>query len=566
MHGFHLSVTTPGVTVKYRTTDSGEYNLSEAPIYQNVGTYTVWYRITKNHYTTIEGSTVLQITPKLLTVNVTVRDKSYDGLSTATFEGIPALVGVVGDDAVTLVPGTPAFTDVRPASAIPISFTDFSITGEDAGNYTLTQPSGITAAILQGFTPVQNTHYTLTAAPSSGWLATDFVITAKSGYALSLTDTSDGTWQESLRFADETAAGNAAFYVKNTVTGEISAMKTEGYRIDKTNPTGKITVKANSWTQFLNSITFGLFYKNTVQVSIEGNDAGSGVESVGYYKAASPLPAVTDWNALAFTAGDSFSVQANEKLVIYARVTDQAGNRTVVSSDGIVVYTDAAKDTEAIRYTRFGPADVTAKVTLNGNTVAGVNDGSRDLILNTDYTAEGNTIAFKAAYLNSLSAGEHTLTLRYHPLATPYTDAAGNDAPAATTLALTVEKAVPTVSLTADTSNKTLTASVSGVTGHTPSGSVEFFDGTTSLGSASLDTSGSAVLSVTLADGAHQLKAVYGGDSGYTGAEASLQVTQSTGNESPNTGDRTRTVLLPILLIALLCAVYIVVGCRKCKA
>ena len=62
----------------------------------------------------------------------------------------------------------------------------------------------------------------------------------------------------------------------------------------------------------------------------------------------------------------------------------------------------------------------------------------------------------------------------------------------------------------------TLTATVSG-TGSTtsiPSGSVSFYDGTTNLGSAALDASGSANLQIdSLSVGSHNIKAIYSGDS-----------------------------------------------------
>ena len=59
----------------------------------------------------------------------------------------------------------------------------------------------------------------------------------------------------------------------------------------------------------------------------------------------------------------------------------------------------------------------------------------------------------------------------------------------------------------------------------TPTGSVTFFDGSTTLGSSSLDASGVAALSIsTLAVGTHSITARYGGDSTYNGSNASTIV------------------------------------------
>jgi VCBS repeat-containing protein len=51
--------------------------------------------------------------------------------------------------------------------------------------------------------------------------------------------------------------------------------------LDKTAPTGMITEGVNSWTSFLNDITFGRFFKETVNISITAADiGGSGVKSI----------------------------------------------------------------------------------------------------------------------------------------------------------------------------------------------------------------------------------------------------------------------------------------------
>jgi len=129
-----------------------------------------------------------------------------------------------------------------------------------------------------------NIHYTATAL-NSGWTNTDFVITAKSGYKVSLTNTAAGTWSDSLpAYTAETNNGSVTFYVKNTTTGEISVAKTESYNIDKIVPTAKVKYKTNGFKSFLNTISFGLFFKADLDVTIQGADTGSGVAKVDYYK------------------------------------------------------------------------------------------------------------------------------------------------------------------------------------------------------------------------------------------------------------------------------------------
>jgi hypothetical protein len=76
-------------------------------------------------------------------------------------------------------------------------------------------------------------------------------------------------------------------------------------------------------------------------------------------------------------------------------------------------------------------------------------------------------------------------------------------------------------------SNATFTARVTAATSGTPSGTVNFLDGTTTIGSATLDNTATASLTVsTLAAGAHSITAVYAGDTNFTGSTSSA-VTES---------------------------------------
>jgi hypothetical protein len=62
----------------------------------------------------------------------------------------------------------------------------------------------------------------------------------------------------------------------------------------------------------------------------------------------------------------------------------------------------------------------------------------------------------------------------------------------------------------------TLTATVTSTIGGTPTGSVTFYDGTTQLGSPTLDNTGTATLSVSfLTAGSHSITAKYNGDTNF---------------------------------------------------
>ena len=288
-----------------------------------------------------EGTTA-NISAKELTItDLAVKDKQYDGKNTAEIDGTPALVGVVDGDVLELVNGTPTFDSVTIGKNITISFTAFTLSGDSVtvGNYTLTQPTGITANIVEY--AADGSEYSVN---SNDWINTDFVITAKQGYKLSLTDTANGEWADSLTASDETGNGKLTFFVKNTETGIISAAVTENYKIDKTAPTGEVKLnERTAFQKFINTITFGLFFKDDVNVKLTAKDEASGVKSVLYFKSDRILTdeevrAITDW-----TDNSDFDIEAKdmEKFVIYVRIEDNAGNVTFIGSDGATFDTAA---------------------------------------------------------------------------------------------------------------------------------------------------------------------------------------------------------------------------------
>ncbi len=125
----------------------------------------------------------IAIAKKTLTIaGVTARDKVYDGsLSTTLITTGATLGGVVGDDAVTLVKtdATATFADAAAGAAKPVTISGFTLTGAAAGNYTLSQPAGLTAAIIAA-------PQTITFASLSGKLTTDasFTLAATSSAGL----------------------------------------------------------------------------------------------------------------------------------------------------------------------------------------------------------------------------------------------------------------------------------------------------------------------------------------------------------------------------------------------
>ena len=105
-------------------------------------------------------------------------------------------------------------------------------------------------------------------------------------------------------------------------------------------PTGEISISTNHWNSFLHTITFGLFFKETEQVTITAQDNESGVASVSYYISDSELTEEEVKKLENWTAGNTdkttFSISPDKSCVVYVKITDKQENVTYISSDGLV--------------------------------------------------------------------------------------------------------------------------------------------------------------------------------------------------------------------------------------
>lgn len=247
-------------------------------------------------------------------------------------------------------------------------------------------------------------------------------------------------------------ANSASFAIRNV--SENLVITVEGVA-DITAPEVEVSICGNSFKEFLNRITFGLFFKQTQKVEVKAHDFGSGIRKVEYLlseTAFADKDAITgNWTEL--TLNDDrkayFSIEPNQKAFVYVRVTDQSGNIAVVNTDGVVVYTDSEAVTDAQTFTMDSGSNVLYGLKLNGNALLAVYNGTKEIRSVTDYSLIENganaVLMLKNSYLRTLAAGEYTIRLTIKPMGENYADNSGNDAPADVVLKLTVEKKTPTL-------------------------------------------------------------------------------------------------------------------------
>ncbi|GGD79624.1 hypothetical protein GCM10011514_49500 [Emticicia aquatilis] len=102
-----------------------------------------------NYMITQPTGITANITKASLTISgITVNNKIYDGNTTATLSGIPTLDGIINNDDVSITGTVSAtFGNKNIGTAKPVTVNGYTLSGTKAGNYILSQPTGLTANI-----------------------------------------------------------------------------------------------------------------------------------------------------------------------------------------------------------------------------------------------------------------------------------------------------------------------------------------------------------------------------------------------------------------------------------
>ena len=105
---------------------------------------------------------------------------------------------------------------------------------------------------------------------------------------------------------------------------------------DTEKPTGEIIIGTNKWNEFLNELTFGIFFKDTQEVTINAVD-NSGVVFVSYLVTDKEL-SEAELNSLVFRAYEEpFSIDPNGEYIIYVMLVDENINITYLRSDRLTL-------------------------------------------------------------------------------------------------------------------------------------------------------------------------------------------------------------------------------------
>ncbi|MCD8347174.1 MAG: YDG domain-containing protein [Lachnospiraceae bacterium] len=384
-------------------TEAEVYSLSTtASETVSVGSYDITGTTENTNYsiTFVNETNTYTITAKELTVTVVVADKAYDGTNTASISSA-TLNNIANDDSVSLVNGTATFASVNVGTDIAIIFTtDFALSGTEAvlANYTLTQPTGVTASIAAATLTADD--FTVTqedaAAAQQGDDSTVTLTTDETadihftGNAIAPTvaaaeDSLATAGDYEVTYGTNTAVGSSTGTV--TITGKGNYAGTLVYTfniVDEEAPTGSLTIGSNTWDSFWSAgVTFSLFYQQmqTVTVETSDNDHVAKTEYCLASKAVTSTEELADAEWTEFSG--SFDIEPENCCVVYVKITDNSGNSTVINSDGIVLEATAPVITgleEGQTYcgdVTFTVADANlSAVTVDGETLTAKEDGS----------------------------------------------------------------------------------------------------------------------------------------------------------------------------------------------
>ena len=122
--------------------------------------------------------------------------------------------------------------------------------------------------------------------------------------------------------------------IPTTMPAENITLKAKWKDIEK--PTGEIIIGTNKWQEFLNTLTFGLFFKDTQEVTINAAD-NSGTVFVSYLVTDQDL-SEAELGSLVFGGYEEpFHIDPSGEYIVYAMLVDESLNITYLRSDRVTL-------------------------------------------------------------------------------------------------------------------------------------------------------------------------------------------------------------------------------------
>lgn len=216
------------------------------------------------HNPAVDVDQVLVVNQKTLTVTgATATTKVYDGTNSAEISG--SLFGIVGTDVVT-IGGTGLFTNENVNVNIPVT-TAFTISGDDADNYTIQQPTDVTGNITPLALTLNNA-----VAQSKAYDGTASAVI--SGLLATIITDDDVDYIGTGTFASENVANGITVTATATLTGtdagNYTLIQPTGLTADITIAT--LTITANAVSKAYDGTAVATVQNGAIVSGIMGSD------------------------------------------------------------------------------------------------------------------------------------------------------------------------------------------------------------------------------------------------------------------------------------------------------
>jgi LPXTG-motif cell wall-anchored protein len=315
--------------------------------------------------------------------------------------------------------------------------------GNPTNNYEFSYENTTTITISS--VDITNSDYALAGENNSEWYKGDVTITPINGYTQISIDNGT-TWSEAVVISTETAAGAIAFKLKKA-DGTQTTQKTEDYKLDKTAPTSptfKYTkTDDNILSKTGNFLTFGIFWKEEINVEVSSIDEVSSVATIKYNKEGVDKTVTTTTGKIQFTVPLEFSGE------ISTAATDNAGNTSAtVTSEGIILENEKPIITVETDLTNWKSTDFDVDATAT-DSKAGISKiiykiNSEAVVTAFELSSETELVKAKDIQIPIATQGENIVIIEV-------TDNAGNTQ--TETVIAKLDKIAPTITATGDTTN-----------------------------------------------------------------------------------------------------------------
>lgn len=263
-------------------------------------------------------------------------------------------------------------------------------TEKEAGNYT----AGVTALGNPNYTldgaanTSQNWSIAYLTAPASplsvtgtkgqnDWYVSEVTLRAADGYQIS----ADGgaTWQGGFGYTTSgTYHEGQTYRLRQTATGYITAPTAlPVIKVDLTAPTGKLQINTREIEQ-TDRILWKWFFREKAEITVTAADEVSGVARIEYQSVNAPGGYQENGYWKKLDDSNRLAIPANASQILYFKITDNAGNVTILNSNGVVVYTDATATGE-VNFVKTTTADQDTGIRVAENAVASIKEGTEDV-------------------------------------------------------------------------------------------------------------------------------------------------------------------------------------------